>query len=49
MKNGQIEFGIGRSVYNDDNKGLPDGTNDSDLYELSFSFGLFETKDISSP
>ena len=48
-KAGLIELGVGRSVYNDDYKGLPDGTNDSDLYELTFSFGLFLTKDIGSP
>lgn len=30
----------------DDDKGLPDGTPDDTLLELSFSFGLFDTEDI---
>ena len=48
FKDGQIEFGLGRNVYNDDQKGLPDGTQDSELYELSFSFGLFPLSEVNS-
>lgn len=43
-----MDIGLGRQSRNDDSKGLPDGTVDSSLYELSFSFGLFKTKEVAS-
>ena len=41
-----IDFGIGRNVNNDDYKGLPDGTLDSSIQELTFSVSLYKTRDI---
>lgn len=46
VEDGMIDFGIGRNVNNDDFKGLPDGTLDSSIQELTFSVSLYKTKDI---
>jgi len=44
--NGVIDIGLGRNLRNDDYKGLPDGTTDDSIQELSFSFGIFKTNDV---
>ena len=48
IKDGQIEFGMGRHNEFDDQKGLPDGTQDDHIYELNFSFGLFLQNEVNS-
>ena len=48
LKDGQIDIGVGRNTLNDDHKGLPDGTSDDQLYEISFSLGLFKTNEINT-
>merc|ERR1711935_771841 len=46
VEDGVIDLGIGRNVKNDDFKGLPEGTPDNAVQELSFSMGLFKTRDV---
>lgn len=46
VEEGVIDLGVGRNLNNDDFKGLPDGTLDNSIQELSFSVGLFKTADI---
>jgi hypothetical protein len=44
----QIDIGLGRIVYYDDNKGLPTGAENDALFELSFSLGLFHESELDS-
>lgn len=46
VEDGVIDLGVGRNLNNDDFKGLPDGTLDNSIQELSFSISLFKAKDI---
>jgi len=46
VEDGVIDLGIGRNVKSDDGKGLPEGTPDNTVQELSFSMGLFKTRDV---
>lgn len=48
LKEGHLEFGIGRNVNFDDQKGLPDGTEDSSYHALEVSLGLFEKAEATS-
>ena len=46
FRDDKLSFGIGRHLDIDDDKGLPDGTPDDSLQELTFSFGLFNQEEI---
>ena len=48
VEEGTFDFGLGRHVVTDDDKGLPDGVQDDSLYEVHVGLGLFSTDDITS-